>query len=74
MFFNLTIGSCLSDDLKTKIQKSIYPTDYHSSSSYFIYKRDIERKRKSKCRLEERKKKGKEKDGFEARLEAKKWI
>jgi hypothetical protein len=50
--------------------------DYHSSSSYFIYKRDIERqiKRKSKDRLEERKKKGKEKDGFEARLETQKWI
>jgi hypothetical protein len=38
--------------------------------------RDIERerKRKNKGCLEERKKKGKEKDGFEARLEAQKWI
>jgi hypothetical protein len=34
--------------------------------------KEIERKRKSKGRLEERKKKGKEKDGFEARLEAQK--
>jgi hypothetical protein len=33
-----------------------------------------ERKRKSKGRLEERKKKGKENDGFETRLEAQKWI
>jgi hypothetical protein len=73
MFSNLTVGSCLSDDLKTKIQKS----KSHGLSllfSYFIYKRDIERQRnrKSKCRLEERKKKGKEKDKFEARLEAQK--